>query len=78
MFAKITGTTTYYYIRDALGSTRKVWQHGATSAAFSVLTYKPYGTPVTPSGTEKFEYAGEMIVSAAGTSRCCSHSTLRA
>ncbi len=34
---------------------------------FSVQTYKPFGTPVSPSGTEKFEYAGEMIVSAAGT-----------
>ncbi len=68
MFAKVVGTTTYYYIRDALGSTRQVWQHGQTSATFSVSTYKPFGTPVSPSDTEKFEYAGEMIVPAAGTS----------
>jgi RHS repeat-associated protein len=68
MFAKIVGTDTYYYIRDALGSTRQVWQHGQTSATFSVATYKPFGTPVSPSGAEKFQYAGEMIVSAAGTS----------
>ncbi len=68
MFAKIVGTTTYYCIRDALGSTRQVWKSGQTSPTFSVTTYKPFGTPVSPSGTEKFEYAGEMIVSAAGTS----------
>ncbi|MEM0343595.1 MAG: RHS repeat-associated core domain-containing protein [Thermoplasmata archaeon] len=60
-------TETYYYIADALESTRQVWKHGATSPAFSVATYKPFGTPVTPSGSEKFEYAGEMLVGAAGT-----------
>jgi len=65
-FAKLVGSTAYYYIRDPLGSTRQVWQ--GSSMVFSVATYKPYGTPVTPSGTEKFQYAGEMIVSAAGTS----------
>ncbi len=69
MFAKLVGGTTYYYIRDALGSTRQVWQSGQTSTTFSVATYKPYGTPVNPSSPpEKFQYAGEMIVSAAGTS----------
>jgi hypothetical protein len=67
MFAKIVGTTTYYYIRDALGSTRQVWQHGQIGATFSVATYKPFGKPVNPSGTEKFEYVGELIVAAAGT-----------
>jgi len=33
-----------------------------------VATYAPFGTPVTPSGTEKFKYAGEMLVGAAGSS----------
>jgi len=34
----------------------------------SVATYKPIGTPVSASGSEKFEYAGEMLVGAAGSS----------
>ncbi|MEM0343599.1 MAG: hypothetical protein QXU73_05055, partial [Thermoplasmata archaeon] len=50
--AKLVGTDKYYYIADALGNTRQVWKHGATSPAFSVATYKPFGTPVTPSGSE--------------------------
>ena len=40
-----------------------MWQtrkHGATKAAFSVATYKPFGVPVSPSGSEKFKYAGEI------------------
>ncbi|MBE3049901.1 RHS repeat-associated core domain-containing protein, partial [Candidatus Bathyarchaeota archaeon] len=59
---------TYFYITDALGSVRQVWKQGATGAAFSVATYKPFGTPVSASGTEKVGYAGELIDSAAGTS----------
>ncbi|MBE3049899.1 RHS repeat-associated core domain-containing protein [Candidatus Bathyarchaeota archaeon] len=59
---------TYFYISDALGSVRQVWKQGATSATFSVATYKPFGTPVTVTGTEKVGYAGELIDSAAGTS----------
>jgi RHS repeat-associated protein len=68
MVAKQTGSDIYYYFKDALGSTRQVWKSGATKAAFSVATYAPFGTPVTPSGTEKFKYAGEMLVGAAGPS----------
>ena len=68
MVAKLTGSDTFYYIRDALGSTRQVWKHGATSSTFSVATYKPFGTPMGASGTEKFQYAGEMLVGVAGTS----------
>jgi RHS repeat-associated protein len=69
MVAKRVGSSDiYYYIADALGSTRQVWKHGATSPTFSVATYKSFGTPVTPSGTEKFQYAGEMLVGVAGTS----------
>jgi RHS repeat-associated protein len=59
---------TYFYITDALGSVRQVWKQEATSATFSVATYKPFGTPVSASGTEKVEYAGELIDTAAGTS----------
>jgi RHS repeat-associated protein len=69
--AKIVGggssPGTYFYITDALGSVRQVWKQGATTAAFSVATYKPFGTPVTVTGTEKVEYAGELIDSASGT-----------
>jgi RHS repeat-associated protein len=66
MVAKQTGSDIYYYIKDALGSTRLVYR--GTSQVFSVATYAPFGTPVTPSGTEKFRYAGEMLVGAAGSS----------
>jgi len=70
--AKIVGggssPGTYFYITDALGSVRQVWKQGATSATFSVATYKPFGTPVSASGTEKVGYAGELIDSAVGTS----------
>ena len=66
MMAKQTGSDIYYYIKDALGSTRLVYS--GTSQVFSVATYAPFGTPVTPSGTEKFKYAGEMLVGVAGTS----------
>jgi hypothetical protein len=59
---------TYFYISDALGSVRQVWKQGATTAAFSVATYKPFGTPVSASGTEKVGYAGELLDSAAGAS----------
>jgi len=66
MVAKQTGSDIDYYIKDALGSTRLVYRD--TSQVFSVATYAPFGTPVTPSGTEKFKYAGEMLVGAAGSS----------
>ena len=68
MMVKQVGSDIYYYFKDALGSVRQVWKSGATKAAFSVATYAPFGTPVAPSGTEKFKYAGEMLVGAAGTS----------
>ena len=67
MAAKQTGSDTYYYIRDALGSTRLVYS--GTSQVFSVATYTPFGTPVGVSGTDqKWKYAGEMLVGAAGPS----------
>jgi len=63
------GSNTYYYITDALGNVCQIWQYGnSNSASFSAQTYKPFGTPVIPSGTEKFKYAGEMLVGAAGSS----------
>jgi len=36
------------------------------SASFSVTTYKPFGVPVSPSGTEKVRYAGEVQDSPTG------------
>ena len=68
MVAKFSGTGIHYYTRDALGSTRQVWKHGATNTTFSVATYKPFGTPVSASGTEKVRYASEMLAGAAGSS----------
>jgi len=67
MVAKQLGSDIFYYIKDALGSTREVWQHGG-GCVFTVLTYKPFGEPVGVEGAERFEYAGEMIVGAAGSS----------
>ncbi|MEM0343597.1 MAG: RHS repeat-associated core domain-containing protein [Thermoplasmata archaeon] len=64
--AKLVGTDKYYYIADALGSTRQVWKHGANSAAFSVATYKPFGIAVSVSGTEKVRYAGELFDPSSG------------
>jgi hypothetical protein len=58
----IVGANTNYYIKDALGSFRQIWQYGTSaSATFSVQTYKPFGTAVTTTGTEKFRYAGEQL-----------------
>jgi len=66
--AKLVGSDTYYYFADALGSIRQVWKQGGNQPAFSVATYKPFGTPISPSGTEKVTYAGELLVSATGPS----------
>jgi RHS repeat-associated protein len=65
---KLVGGSTYFCFDDALGSPWVVWQSGKTSATFSVKTYKPFGTPIVSTGTEKFGYAGEIRDSAAGTS----------
>lgn len=65
---RLVGGSTYFYFDDALGSPWLVWQSGKTSATFSVKTYKPFGTPIVSTGTEKFGYAGEIRDSAAGTS----------
>ncbi len=67
MMAKQTGSDIYYYIKDALGSTRQLWKHGATSTTFSVTTYAPFGTPIGASGIEKFRFAGELLSGAAGS-----------
>jgi len=66
--ARLSGSDTYYYFADALGSIRQVWKQGGNQAAFSVATYKPFGTPISPSGTEKVTYAGELLASATGPS----------
>ena len=46
-----------------------LWKLEATSAAFSVATYAPFGTPVGVSGTDqKWKYAGETLAGVAGPS----------
>jgi RHS repeat-associated protein len=60
----MTGTNSYWYVDDALGSTRLVYK-GSTKV-FSVTTYKPFGIAYGASGTEKFTYAGEMMDSPSG------------
>jgi RHS repeat-associated protein len=68
--AKLTGSETFYYSADALGSTRLVWKDetskAATSPTFRVPTYRPFGTPVAVLGTEKVMYAGKLTDTAAG------------
>jgi RHS repeat-associated protein len=58
MKMKLIGSDTYWYIDDALGSTRLVYK--GSVKVYSVTTYKPFGTAYGASGTEKFTYAGEM------------------
>ena len=59
---KLVGSNIYHYLSDPMiGSTWQVWKDGATSATFSVKCYKPFGTPYTPTGTEKVKYAGEIL-----------------
>lgn len=66
--AKIVGPDNYFYVQDALGSTRQVWMEGSTKAVYQVTTYKPFGIPVSPKGTEDFLYAGEFLEQEAGSS----------
>lgn len=63
------GSDAYAYLTDTLGGVWQVWKSGANSAAFSVTSHKPFGIPVTVSGTEKVRFAGEMVVRAAGSER---------
>ena len=66
----VTGGTsagTYYYIQDALGSTRQVYKDGASTATFSVTTYKPFGIPAgIVTGTDRVRYAGELFDTSSG------------
>jgi RHS repeat-associated protein len=64
---KLVGTSIYHYLIDPMiGSTWQVWSDGATSATSSVKCYQPFGTPYTPSGTEKVKYAGEILDASTG------------
>ena len=65
--ARLVGGSTYFYFGDIIGSTWLVWKSGQTVATFSVKTYKPFGTPIISTGTEKFGYAGEIRDSATGS-----------
>jgi RHS repeat-associated protein len=61
---KMIGSDSYWYVDDALGSTRLVYK--GSVKVYSVTTYKPFGTAFGTSGTEKFTYAGEMLDSPTG------------
>lgn len=47
-----------YYLDDALGSTRFVYN--GTTQTYAVQTYKPFGIPYGESGSDKVKFAGEM------------------
>lgn len=49
--------TTRYYLGDALGSTRQVFDSGRATV-FST-SYEPFGTPYSVSGTEAYTYTSE-------------------
>jgi RHS repeat-associated protein len=66
---KMVGSDNYWYIDDALGSTRLVYK--GTVKVYSVTTYKPFGIAYGASGTEKFTYAGEMLDSPSGLFYLC-------
>ncbi len=72
--ARLTGSNTYYLFADALGSTRQVWKDEpsdmSTTPTSLVITYKPFGTPVTGLGAEKVMYAGELMDTAASSTPC--------
>ena len=66
--AKLVGSDNYYYIQDALGSVRQVWLEGSTRAAYQVSTYKPFGIPVSPKGSEDYTFAAERMSAESGPS----------
>ncbi len=63
---KLSGSSTYFYFDDALGSPRIVWKAGQTTPFFKVKTYKPFGAPIVMIGSEKINFAGEIRDAAAG------------
>jgi len=68
LVAKLIGSDAYAYLTDALGGVWQVWKSGASSAAFSITSYKPFGIPIVSASTlnEKVRFAGEMQDSAIG------------
>jgi len=69
MKMKTVGDDTYWYIGDALGSTRLVYK--GSVEVYSVTTYKPFGIAYGAEGAEKFTYAGEMLDSPSGLFYLC-------
>jgi RHS repeat-associated protein len=55
---KLVGGDAYYYIADALGSTRLVYR--GNIQVYKVTTYRPFGIAYGVTGGEKFTFAGEM------------------
>jgi len=62
--ARVTGSTTYYYAEDELGSVRLVMT-SAGKITFQT-DYRPYGQLQTPTGSDPFEYTDKLLDSATG------------
>jgi RHS repeat-associated protein len=62
--ARITGSTTYYYHGDELGSTRL--ESTSSGGTYFSSDYKPYGPQYQSSGTETFMYTGTPYDTATG------------
>jgi RHS repeat-associated protein len=60
----VAGTTAYYMINDALGSTRLVTTANAVTSFSS--NYQPFGPSYGLSGVEEFMYTGKMMDSITG------------
>lgn len=64
-----SATESYSYVSDALGSSRFVLKNGnkdASNTVFAAVTYQPFGTVVTPSGSDYVTFAGEITDSPTG------------
>lgn len=64
-----SASESYAYITDALGSTRFVLKNGikdATNTVFSAVSYKPFGSVYSTTGSDRITYAGETIDSPTG------------
>ncbi len=62
--ARITGSTTYYYHEDELGSVRL--ESTSTGGSYFSSNYEPYGPQYGVSGSDTFRYADEPFDSSTG------------
>ena len=61
--ARITGSTTYYYLQDELGSVRMVMSGGKITFQ---TDYSPYGPLQNPTGSDPFGYSDKLLDTATG------------